>query len=109
MKQKSIDNGQIGGMISVLINSGFPFTLLSLIGIATLNYDKFLKVYMSFTSFILLAVFALLIWEYIFYVYVFPSFVIFSNRQSCTHSNPMMDKLNQIENKIEELNKKIER
>ncbi len=89
MKQYKIDNGEIGGAIQVFGASTVIFTPLTFIGIAALNYDRFLRDLIDLKTFIVVAIVFVIIYEWAFFAFIFPSMMRFGNRQSTTHDSPI--------------------
>lgn len=109
MKQYKIDNGQIGGLLSVFQNSLVALAPFSFIGIVALNYDKYLKYWIDLNTFIIISTILFIIYEWLYFVFVFPSIVHFANRQACAHENPIYNDLKEIKKTTEmmESNQKI--
>jgi len=47
LKQFHVDSGQIGGTIQVIMQSNFIFTVVNSIGIWTIVYHDYLKVFVN--------------------------------------------------------------
>jgi len=106
MRQYKIDNGEIGGAIQIFGASTVIFTPLSFIGIAALNYDRFLKNIIDPIAFIAVAVVFLIIYEWAFFAFIYPSMIRFGNRQGVTHDSPIYTGILKIISLLVELKRK---
>ncbi len=107
MKQYKIDNGEIGGTIQVFGASTVIFTPLTFIGIAALNYDRFLKDIIDLKTFIAIAIVFVIIYEWAFFAFIFPSMIRFGNRQGTLHDSPIYAEILKLGVSLEELKKSI--
>jgi len=102
MKQHTIDKGQFGGLIAIFSSSLIILAPFSFIGILALNYDRYIKHWLDLTTFITISLVLFIIYEWIFFVIIYPSMIQFGNRQTYIHENP-------IKKDIEELQKTLAR
>ena len=103
MKQYKIDNGKIGGLIVIFMNSMVILAPMNFIGIVALNYDKYIKYWIDIYSFAIISFIFLIVYEWIFFAYVYPSMMTFSNGQVFIEENPAMKKMDIIEEKLNKL------
>lgn len=89
IKQLQIDNGQIGGVIQMFLQSMFIFNMLTFVNTSILVYQSFLCRYISFNLFFIVFFILLISWISFFYLIIYPSTVRFSNRQAYTHGSPI--------------------
>lgn len=108
MRQYKIDNGQLGGVISVFSNSLVILAPFSFIGILALNYDRYIRHWISLELFILLSVAAFILYEWIFFAFIFPSMMRFGGNQTYIYG-PIKDELDEIKNKLQLINGKIDK
>jgi len=76
-----------------LIENGFILT----------NYDKYIKYWIDIYSFAIISFIFLIVYEWIFFAYVYPSMMTFSNGQVFIEENPAMKKMDIIEEKLNKL------
>lgn len=115
MKQLLIDNGQVGGFIQVVVNSMFVFNFMTFINSSVTVYDSYLKSLIPpYLGFALLAAISIG-WWVVYYVFIFPSIVQYSNRQSYMHNSPIKsdfarlnERFQSLDDQISSLDKKIE-
>lgn len=96
MKQHRIDKGQFGGLVNVFSSSLVILSPFSFIGILALNYDRYIKYWMDLNTFIIISVVISIIYEWLFFAFVYPSMVQFGNRQVYEHNNPMKKDFDEI-------------
>lgn len=109
MKQIHIDNGQLGRVIQVIVQSMFVFNFGTFIQACIRTYDDYLKTYISIYQGIAILLFCSVLWWSSYYFVIYPSIVQYSNKQSWRHGNPMkveFEALNDRLDKIEEMLKK---
>ncbi len=109
MKQYKIDNGEIGGLIHVFGSSLIVLQPFSFIGILALNYDRFIKNWIDLNTFIVISTICFIVYEWIFFAFVFPSMIRFSNRQGCMHENPIYIESQKIKSIVEKIDIKLNR
>lgn len=109
MKQHIIDKGQFGGIIQIFSNSLIILSPISFIGILALNYDRYIKYWIDLNTFIFLSVVVFIIYEWIFFIFVFPSIVQFGNRQSYTHENPIKREFDEIKVTLNRIESQLKR
>jgi hypothetical protein len=103
MKQYKIDNGKIGGLIVIFMNSLFVVSPINFIGILALNYDKYIKYWINIYQFAIISFIFLVIYEWIFFAYIYPSMMTFSNGQVFEAENPVIKRMDIIEEKLDKL------
>lgn len=109
LKQYKIDTGQIGGLITVFSGSLVILSPFSFLGILALNYDRYIKYWIDLNTFILLSVIGLIIYEFIYFIIIYPSIVQFGNKQSCAHENPIYNDIQELKKTLNRLEKQLER
>lgn len=109
LNQHKIDTGQLGGLISVFGNSLIILSPFSFIGIVALNYDRYIKHWLDLNTFIVISVISFIFYEWIFFVFVYPSIIQFSNRQICAHENPIYNDIKDIKASIEEIKNELKK
>lgn len=107
-RQRHIDSGQIGGLISVFINSMFIFSFFTFINTAALVYQSILKYHLSLTAFGLIIGVSAVIWMGFYYSIVMPSQQQFASRQSYIHNNPVQKDLKELKDSMDQLKKDME-
>ena len=101
MKQIKIDNGQIGGIITIIINGMFIFQFVTFINTCAIAYDLFLHKYVSLEFGIGLMLVGSFTWFFIYYCVVYPSIIRFANAQMYIHDSPIQKDLAEIKKMIE--------
>ena len=104
MKQHQIDKGQFGGLILIFSSSLVILSPFSFIGILALNYDRYLKYWIDLNTFIFISAILFIIYEWIYFIFMYPSMIQFGNRQTYAHENPMKKEFDEIKttlNRIE--------
>jgi len=98
--QYKIDNGQIGGIIAVFSTSLVILSPFSFIGILALNYDKYLKYWMSLEMFIIASITISILYEWIFFTIIYPSIMQFANRRAYMHDSPIQRDVAELKNTL---------
>lgn len=109
MKQIHIDNGQLGRIIQVIVQSMFVFNFFTFLQVCMNTYTTYLKTYLSIYQGATILLCCFMLWWCAYYFVVYPSIVQYSNTQGWRHGNPMkveFEELNKRLNKIEEMLKK---
>lgn len=101
-KQIYIDNGTLGGIISILSASSIIMTPISFIGVINLNYDKSFK-WMNPILFWIITTFIMGLWLWFYFAIIFPSILKFQNRQGYAHGNPLKEELRIVNEKLDRL------
>lgn len=91
IKQRKIDDGEIGGFLSIFTQSMFIFSIANFLGISALVYQSILKYYVPLWIFFILIVIGYFGWMAVYYTFLMPSMIRFGNRQHYTHGNPMKE------------------
>lgn len=99
-KQLHVDGGQMGGAITVVLNSMFVFNLITFINTSALAYSTYLKWYISPLTCVILIAICSIIWWAIYYFVLYPSIIQFNNRQCYIHENPMAVDLTEIKKSL---------
>ena len=107
MKQYRIDKGQFGGLISVFSSSLVILSPFSFIGILALNYDRYIKYWMDLNMFIFISAVLFIIYEWIFFIFVYPSMIRFGNRQIYEHDNPMKKEFDEIKEALKNIESQL--
>lgn len=105
IKQISVDNGTVGGLIAIFSASMVVFGMITFINTTIIAYSTNYYKYISLQTFIILGLILFIIYEYVFYAVIIPSMQKFSNRQAYVHDNPIKSdifELKQQMNRIEE-------
>lgn len=107
MKQYKIDNGQCGGFIQMIIQSMFIVSFFTFINTSLLAYQSIFYEYISFYLYVILIFGFIVFWVYIYYSVLYPSIIIFINRQVYEHKNLvkadillLREQLDRIESKL---------
>ncbi len=109
MKQHKIDKGQFGGLIAVFSSSLVILSPFSFIGILALNYDRYIKYWIDLNTFIFISMVIFIIYEWIFFIFVYPSMVQFGNRQTYTHENPIKQEFDEIKVTLNRIESQLKR
>lgn len=96
-------------MIAVFSSSLIVFSIFSFIGILALNYDRYIKYWVDLKTFIIISIILFIIYEWIFFVIVFPSMIRFGNRQTCAHENPVYIEIQEIKNTLKKIELELKR
>lgn len=109
LRQRHVDNGQIGGFISVFTSSMFIFSFFTFLNTTGLIYvQSRLKDYIPIEIFFILIGIASLVWMGFYYVVIMPSQVQFASKQSYIHNNPVQQDLKEIKEGLIQVKKDIE-
>ncbi|AKJ39361.1 hypothetical protein [Methanosarcina barkeri] len=108
MKQIHVDNGQIGGVIQVVIQSMFLCNFITFVNTTLTVYNQFLKNYISLYTGILLICFASALWWGVYDIVTFPSMLQYGNRQAWVHESPIKKEFERLNQKIDKLNTEIQ-
>ena len=103
IKQRRVDSGQIGGVLSIFTQSMFIFGIVTFLNTTALVYQSILKYYISLWGFVIIIGIGLLLWMAIYYVIIMPSMIQFGNRQGYTHGNPMREDIEIIKKELTEI------
>lgn len=103
VKQRRIDSGQIGGIISIFTQSMFVFGIVTFLNTTALVYQSILNYYISLWGFVIIIVVGLFGWMAIYYVIIMPSMIQFGNRQGYTHGNPMREDIETIKKELKDI------
>jgi len=103
IKQRRVDTGQIGGVLSIFTQSMFIFGIVTFLNTTALVYQSILKYYISLWGFVIIIGTGLLLWMAIYYVVIMPSMIQFGNRQGYTHGNPMREDIEIIKKELKEI------
>lgn len=103
IRQYKIDNGQIGGFLSIFTQSMFIFSIINFLGISALVYQSIVKSYVSLWIYLIFMGIGYFGWMIIYYSFIMPSMIQFSNRQGYTHGNPMREDIMSIKNELKEI------
>ncbi len=109
MKQYKIDKGQFGGIVLIFSSSLVILAPFSFIGILALNYDRYIKYWIDLNTFIFISIVVFIIYEWIFFIFVYPSMVQFGNRQTYTHENPMKQEFDEIKVTLNRIESQLKR
>ena len=74
-----------------------PFTFF---GMVALIYDRYFRSYIDTINFCILFVVILIIYEIMYYKYLYPSLVRFNSKQSWKHINPMKNDIIDIKKQL---------
>lgn len=108
LRQRHVDTGEIGGLISVFINSMFIFSFFTFINTTGLVYQSILKYYISLEMFLIIISLLSLCWMVFYYIVIMPSQQQFASRQSYIHNNPVQKDLKEIKEGLEQVRKDME-
>ena len=107
IKQRKIDTGQIGGVLSIFTQSMFIFGIVTFLNTSALVYQSILRYYVSLWTFVIIIGVGLLLWMYIYYSILMPSMIQFGNRQGYTHGNPMREDIEIIKKELKEIKSEL--
>ena len=107
IKQRRVDTGQIGGVLSIFIQSMFIFGIVTFLNTSALVYQSILSHYISLWGFIIIIGIVLLLWMTIYYVIIMPSMIQFGNRQGYEHGNPMREDIESIKIQLKEIKSEL--
>lgn len=107
IKQKHIDNGKLGGIISIVINSMFVFNFVTFVNTTLTVYDRWLRDIIPLWSCVLLIGCCSLVWFAIYYVIIYPSIMQFANRQAYIHESPIKAEFDKLNSRLDEIEKLI--
>lgn len=109
MKQYKIDKGQFGGLLAIFSSSLVILSPFSFIGILALNYDRYLKYWLDLNTFIFISAVLFILYEWIFFIFVYPSMMQFGNRQVCLHENPMYNDIKEMKTTLKKIEAQLKR
>lgn len=101
IKQYEIDDGKIGGFLSIFTQSMFIFSIANFIGISALVYQSILKHYIPLWIFFIFMAIGYFGWMAIYYSILMPSMIRFGNRQHYAHGNPMKDDITILKKELD--------
>ncbi len=107
LKQYDIDNGQIGGFLSIFTQSMFIFSIANFLGISALVYQSILRNYVPIWIFLIFIIIGYFGWMAIYYSILMPSMIRFSNRQGYAHGNPMREDITFLKKELKEIREDI--
>jgi len=105
IRQRKIDEGQVGGFLSIFTQSMFIFGIVNFLGISALVYQSILKSYIPLWIFFIVMGIGYFIWMMIYYSVIMPSMIQFSNRQGYAHGNPVREDMILLRNELIEIRK----
>lgn len=108
IKQHKIDDGQIGGFLSIFTQSMFIFGIANFLGISALVYQSILKSYIPLWIFLIFMAIGYLGWMILYYSMIMPSMIQFGNRQGYAHGNPMRDDILSLKNELREIRNELQ-
>ncbi len=106
-KQYKIDDGQIGGFLSIFTQSMFIFSIVNFLGISALVYQSILKRYIPLWIFFIVTGVGYFGWMLAYYSIIMPSMVQFGNRQGYMHGNPIREDIMYIKTELKEIRKEL--
>lgn len=109
MKQFKIDNGEIGGAIQIFASSLVILQPFSFIGILALNYDRYIKWWIDINTFIIVSFIGLVVYEWMFFAFIFPSMMRFNSRQVCAHDNPIYNEMQDMKLVLKKIEDKLDK
>lgn len=107
IKQRRVDTGQIGGVLSIFMQSMFIFGIVTFLNTTALVYQSILRYYISIWGFVIIIGIGLLLWMAIYYVIIMPSMIQFGNRQGYAHGNPMREDIETIKKELKEIKSEL--
>jgi len=108
IKQHKIDDGQIGGFLSIFTQGMFIFSIVNFLGISALVYQSILKSYMPLWTFLIFMAIGYLGWMILYYSMIMPSMIQFGNRQGYAHGNPIRDDILSLKNELQEIRNELQ-
>jgi hypothetical protein len=106
-KQRKIDNGQIGGVIQMIMQSSFILSFFTFVNTSGVFYHVYLHKFVSVWTYIILFLCIWGGWVLFYYTIQYPSHIRFSNRQSYTHGSPVKRDFQKVLTKLDEIEAKI--
>ena len=106
-RQYKIDDGQIGGFLSIFTQSMFIFSIINFLGISALVYQSILKRYIPLWIFFIVIGIGYFGWMMVYYSIIMPSMIQFGNRQGYRHGNPMREDIMSIKKELKEIRKEL--
>lgn len=103
IKQRRVDSGQIGGILSIFTQSMFIFGIVTFLNTTALVYQSILRYYINLWGFVIIIGIGLLLWMMIYYVIIMPSMIRFGNRQGYEHGNPIREDIEIIKRELKEI------
>lgn len=107
MKQYKIDNGRCGGFIQMVVQSMFIISFFTFVNTSLMAYQSIFYKYVSFYLYVILIFGFIVFWVYVYYSVLYPSIIIFINRQAYEHKNLikadillLREQLDRIESKL---------
>ena len=85
------------------MNSLIVMQPISFIGIIALNYDKYIKYWIDIYTFMIFSTILFIVYEWMFFAFVYPSMMTFMNRQVFEKENPVIKRMDIIEEKLDKL------
>lgn len=107
-KQYKIDDGQIGGFLSIFTQSMFIFSIVNFLGISALVYQSILNRYIPLWIFFIVIGIGYFGWMVVYYSIIMPSIIQFGNRQGYRHGNPMREDMASIKKELKEIRKDLD-
>lgn len=107
MKQFKIDGGQCGGFIQILVQSMFIVSFLTFINTSLMIYQSLFYSYVSFSLYVALIAGCFILWVYIYYSMLYPSIIIFINRQTYVHENLIKADILQLQEQLDRIERKL--
>lgn len=107
IKQRRVDTGQIGGVLSIFTQSMFIFGIVTFLNTTALVYQSILKYYISLWGFVIIIGIGLFGWMTIYYSILMPSMIQFGNRQGYAHGNPMREDIEIIKSQLKEIKNEL--
>lgn len=107
VKQRRVDTGQIGGVLSIFTQSMFIFGIVTFLNTTALVYQSILKYYISLWGFVIIIIIGLFGWMAMYYVIIMPSMIQFGNRQGYEHGNPMREDIEIIKKELKEIKSEL--
>ena len=105
-KQRVIDNGESGGIITVFTQALWVFNVFNFVMISVIFYQTNIKglIPIPMWAYFVLIVIITAAWDLFFYLYLYPSIYIFSNKQTFNpERNPMHRELLEMKKDLEEM------
>lgn len=107
IRQRRIDDGQIGGFLSIFTQSMFIFSIVNFLGISALVYQSILKFYVPIWTFFILMITGYFGWMAIYYSVLMPSMIRFGNRQNYAHGNPIRNDIDSLKDDLRNIKEEL--
>jgi len=107
IRQIHIDNGKLGGIISIIINSMFIFNFITFINTTLTVYNTWLRDIIPLWLCVIIICGGSITWFSTYYTILYPSIMQFANRQAYIHSSPIKEEFDKLNARLDSIEQKI--